>query len=184
MSKITVSTVGRIDGINRLGEQVREPGWHRLGLAVSLNAPSDAIRSEIMPINRAMPMKELRRAIADWPIYGGRKICFEYVLIPGVNDDREHARELARWLEPFREPLIGMVNVIPYNPRRDSPWPAPSDDQVDAFLAWLVEEGVYCKRRRTKGRDMMGACGQLGNEHIRKRRVVPASLTIGVADGQ
>jgi len=179
LSKITVSTVGRIDGIKRLGEQVRQPGWHRLGLAVSLNAPSDTVRNDIMPINRAMPMDELREAVLAWPIFGGRKICFEYVLIPGVNDCRVHARDLAAWLAPFREPLIGMVNVIPYNPRRDSPWAAPSEAQVDAFLAWLVEEGVYCKRRRTKGRDMMGACGQLGNENIRRRRVVPAALTIG-----
>jgi 23S rRNA (adenine2503-C2)-methyltransferase len=64
------------------------------------------------------------------------------------------------------------VNVIPYNPRRDSPWPAPRESAVRRFLDRLEERGQFCKRRRTKGRDSMAACGQLGNERIRNRRVV------------
>jgi 23S rRNA (adenine2503-C2)-methyltransferase len=184
MSKISVSTVGRIDGLRRLGEQVRQPGWHRLNLAVSLNAPTDAIRSTIMPINRAMPLRPLREAIQSWPIYGAAKICFEYVLIPGVNDSHDDARHLAdyilgraEWAAPSghggseRAPLPGLVNVIPYNPRDNSPWTAPSEDQVISFLGWLLDEGVYAKRRRTKGRDQMAACGQLGNPALRKTRV-------------
>jgi 23S rRNA (adenine2503-C2)-methyltransferase len=70
-----------------------------------------------------------------------------------------------------------MLNVIPYNPRRDSPWPAPEEDAVDRFLGWLTEETVYAKRRRTKGRRMMGACGQLGSEAIRGRRPVPLRVS-------
>jgi 23S rRNA (adenine2503-C2)-methyltransferase len=65
-----------------------------------------------------------------------------------------------------------LLNLIPYNPRRNSPWPAPKEEDVDAFLGWLGEEGVYAKRRRTKGRQMMGACGQLGSESIRNRKFV------------
>jgi 23S rRNA (adenine2503-C2)-methyltransferase len=168
MNKITVSTVGRVSGIRRLAAQVHAPGWHRLGLAVSVNAPNDRIRSELMPVNRRWPMAELRRALLDWPKYGGAKICIEYVLIPGVNDAPEHARELAEWVRP----LPACVNLIPYNPRRNSPWPAPKEEQVAEFMAWLGEAGAYVKRRRTKGRDMMGACGQLGNEGIRRRRLV------------
>ncbi|MBL9032011.1 MAG: 23S rRNA (adenine(2503)-C(2))-methyltransferase RlmN [Phycisphaerae bacterium] len=168
MSRIVVSTVGRLDGLARLAAQVREPGWHRLGLAVSINAPNDQIRSRIMPINRAMPMAALREALLAWPIFGAAKICLEYVLIPGVNDATEHARELASWARP----LPACINVIPYNPRRDSPWPAPDEASVDHFLGDLVAAGAYCKRRRTKGREMMGACGQLGNPQLRRPRLV------------
>ncbi|MFM9996445.1 MAG: 23S rRNA (adenine(2503)-C(2))-methyltransferase RlmN [Phycisphaerales bacterium] len=173
MNKITVSTVGRLDGIRRLAEQVHRPGWHRLNLAVSLNAPNDDVRSRIMPVNRAMPMADLRDALLAWPIYGGAKICIEYVLIPGVNDAPEHAREVADWVRP----LPACVNLIPYNPRRNSPWPAPEEDRVAEFLGWLLDAGAYAKRRRTKGRAMMGACGQLGSERIRKRRFVEPSVS-------
>ena len=173
MNKITVSTVGRIDGLKRMAEQIHKPGWHRLNLAVSVNAPNDEIRSRIMPVNRAMPMGELRDVLLAWPKYGGAKICIEYVLIPGVNDGPEHARQLAEYVRP----LPACVNIIPYNPRRDSPWPAPTEESVAAFLGWLSEAGAYCKRRRTKGRDMMGACGQLGNEQIRKRKYVGVSVS-------
>jgi len=70
-----------------------------------------------------------------------------------------------------------MVNLIPYNPRRDSPWAAPDEVDVDRFLGQLTEAGAYAKRRRTKGRQMMGACGQLGSEHIRRRRFVGVSIS-------
>jgi 23S rRNA (adenine2503-C2)-methyltransferase len=173
MNKITVSTVGRVDGIRRLAEQVHTPGWHRLSLAVSVNAPNDEIRSQLMPVNRKWPMAELREALLAWPKYGGAKICAEYVLIPGVNDRPEHARELAEWVRP----LPACVNIIPYNPRRNSPWPAPNELSVVEFMGWLADEGVYVKRRRTKGRDMMGACGQLGNEQIRGRKFVQLGAT-------
>lgn len=188
-SKITISTVGRIDGLRRLGELVARPGMHRLGLAVSINAPRDDVRSRIMPINRAMPMAALREALIAFPHTGKRKICFEYVLIPGVNDAREDARDLAAWLAPFgaigpsgqRRTPLALVNLIPYNPRRESPWPAPDEEQVDRFMSWLKDEDVYVKRRRTKGRSMMGACGQLGSAEIRKRRYV--GVSIGGMDG-
>jgi 23S rRNA (adenine2503-C2)-methyltransferase len=182
MSKITLSTVGRVDGIARLGQQIRTPGWHRLNLAISLNAPNDQVRSIIMPINKAMPLAQLREAIEAWPIYGAAKICFEYVLIPGVNDARDHARELGdfvlgRGAYSGRGALPGLVNLIPYNPRENSPWPAPDETLVDAFMLWLSEEGVYAKRRRTKGRDTMAACGQLGNVSLRRTREPAAALS-------
>jgi 23S rRNA (adenine2503-C2)-methyltransferase len=173
ISRITVSTVGRIDGIRRLAEQVRRPGWHRLGFAVSLNAPTDEVRSSIMPINRAAPLAALREALEGWPVYAGTKICFEYVLIPAVNDAPEHAQQLAdficgRGVWAGRPRLAGLVNLIPYNPREDSPWPAPDEAAVEAFLGWVCAAGVLAKRRRTKGRDTMAACGQLGNLAYRR----------------
>ncbi len=171
MNKITVSTVGRIDGLKKLAAKIHEPGWHRLNLAVSVNAPNDEVRSRIMPVNRGMPMAELREVLLNWPKYGGAKICMEYVLIPGVNDGEEHAKQLAEYVAP----LPACVNLIPYNPRRNSPWPAPAEEDVTRFMEWLAAAGAYVKRRRTKGRDMMGACGQLGNPEVRKRKLV--SLT-------
>jgi 23S rRNA (adenine2503-C2)-methyltransferase len=119
-------------------------------------------------------MAVLREAIEAWPIYGAAKICFEYVLIPGVNDQPEHARELGDFVlgggaYAGRPPLPGLVNLIPYNPRENSPWEAPSEESVDRFLTWLLGAGTYAKRRRTKGRDTMAACGQLGNAALRRK---------------
>ncbi len=180
-SNITVSTVGRVDGIRRLAEKVKDHGWHRLGLALSLNAPNDAVRSDIMPINRRWDMHDLQSALLDWPRFAGNKLCIEYVLIPGVNDAPEHAQQIAQFLEPFTIQNHGkpraMLNLIPYNPRRNSPWPAPEEHAVDTFLQRLIALGVFAKRRRTKGRAMMGACGQLGSEQIRQRRLVTPTIS-------
>ncbi len=188
VSKVTVSTVGRLDGLARLSEQLHTPGWHRLNLAVSLNAPNDEVRSRIMPVNRGMPMEALKRTLMSWPVYGGGKLCLEYVLIPGVNNLAGHAAEVARFVGDINTTSRNtsprcVINLIPYNPRRDSPWAAPSDAEVDAFMGELAERGVFVKRRRTKGRDLMGACGQLGSEHIRKRRFVDITNSAGGAAG-
>lgn len=172
VSRITISTVGRIDGLKKLAEVVRHPGRRTLNLAVSINAPSNEVRNQIMPINRSMPLEELVPILETWPRRKSGAICLEYVLIPGVNDRREHAEQLAGLFRKVR----GCVNIIPYNPRRDSPWPAPDEADVARFLSDLESFGQFCKRRRTKGRDTMAACGQLGNEAIRKRQVV----TLGV----
>lgn len=198
VSQVTISTVGRVDGIRRLREHVTKPGWHRLGLALSLNAPNNADRSAIMPINRKYSLEDVRDALLDWPRYSANKVCVEYVLIPGVNDTEQHAQQIADFMAPFGlcdtgiatlgrdgetivprlngTPIMAMLNLIPYNPRRNSPWPAPTESQVDQFLGWLIARGVFAKRRRTKGREMMGACGQLGAAHIRQRKLV--TLTV------
>ena len=169
-SNIAVSTVGRVEGIRRFAAFVREKGFHRCNLAVSLNAPNDEIRSQIMPINRKHPMAELREAMLAFPLRSSSAICVEYVLIPDVNDAFEHCDELCAYLRPVRCSL----NVIPYNPRRNSPWPAPTEESVAAFIERAATNGQFVKRRQTKGRSVMAACGQLGNEHIRQRkRVTP-----------
>ncbi len=180
ISQITVSTVGRVDGLRKMAERIKTPGWHRLGLAVSLNASNDQVRDELMPINRKWKMAELQSVLIDWPRFAGNKICIEYVMIPGINDGPEHLNEIAAFLEPFKVTNGGkpraMLNLIPYNPRRNSPWPAPKEEDVEAFLQALHDRGVFAKRRRTKGRTMMGACGQLGTESIRGRRLVQSAL--------
>jgi len=181
---VTVSTVGRIDGIRRYGEFISQTGFHRLNLAVSLNAPNDRIRSEIMPINRSEPIADLMAAIMAFPKRVNAAICVEYVLIPGVNDAPEHCDEVCALLKPLRCSL----NVIPYNPRRGSPWPAPDEDRVQEFVDRAIANGQFCKRRGTKGRSAMAACGQLGNENIRARKFVEIEnkerVQIRVVDGQ
>ncbi len=167
-SRVTISTVGRTDGIRRLGEFIQEPGLRRVGLAVSLNAPTDEIRSSIMPINRSEPLAKLRQAMVEFPKRPTSALCAEYVLIPGVNDRLEHADQICEFLKGIRCSL----NVIPYNPRRDSPWPAPDEATVDAFVARAISNGQFTKRRRTKGRTAMAACGQLGNERVRRRKFI------------
>lgn len=194
VSRITISTVGRVDGIRALSAKIKEPGWHRLGIALSLNAPNDAARSKIMPINRKYNLEAVRNALLEWPEYAGNKVCVEYVLIPGENDTRQHAREIAEFIAPFglhktatseasNGSVRAVLNLIPYNPRRDSPWPAPTEEQIEQFMGWLEEEGVFVKRRRTKGRRMMGACGQLGTEQIRRRQVVTPTVSASRESG-
>lgn len=167
--QITISTVGRIEGIRRLAAL----GWRYLQLAVSLNAPNDMVRSQIMPINRADNMALLREALVAYPLRRNMFIMVEYVLIPGVNDAAEHARELAEYLRPVK----CCVNVIPYNPRRESPWAAPHEESITAFLQTLRDNGQYCKRRITRGRDLMAACGQLGNPALSRRKPEYHSVT-------
>jgi len=165
-SRISVSTVGRIDGIRRLSEFVSDSECRRLRLAVSINAPDDETRSRIMPLNRAMNMSALHEALVEWCRLHPGPLLLEYVLIPGVNDSESSAVDLARWVGS----LPARVNVIPYNPRRDSPWPAPGDQAVEQFVTSLREAGLTVHRRVTQGRSLMAACGQLGNEHFRNRR--------------
>ncbi|RNC80573.1 MAG: 23S rRNA (adenine(2503)-C(2))-methyltransferase RlmN [Phycisphaera sp.] len=165
---VTISTVGRVDGLWKLREQCTKEGWRRLGIAISVNAPNDSVRNEIMPINRKWNMAELQEVLIDFPRSGNVPIMIEYVLIPSVNDADEHADELVE----FVRPLHCAVNIIPYNPRRDSPWPAPQEEDVERFAARVKAGGVFTKRRRTKGRDQMAACGQLGTQHIRGRKMV------------
>jgi len=167
-SRVAVSTVGRLEGIRRLGEFIQEPGFRGLGLAVSVNAPNDRVRDEIMPINRAEPLGALLEALRAYPKRPSAALCIEYVLIPGVNDSPEHCDEVCGLLKPLRCSL----NVIPYNPRRSSPWPAPDEGSVQRFVRRAIANGQFCKRRGTKGRSAMAACGQLGNERIRARKFV------------
>ena len=156
--RVSISTAGVTEGIRRLAAL----GWRRINVAVSLNAPNDEIRRRIMPIARGESMAELRAALLAYPLRTCQFFMIEYVLIPGVNDAIAHAEELAEYLRPVR----CVVNVIPYNPRRDSPWPAPSEESVVGFMGALKSAGVHVKRRLTKGREQMAACGQLGNREM------------------
>jgi 23S rRNA (adenine2503-C2)-methyltransferase len=113
-----------------------------------------------MPVNRRWPMAELRAALARHPLRGGIFLA-EYVLFRGVNDSREHARELAAWLKPFR----AAVNLIACNPVGASgeggPFGSPGAAEVERFKRWLNAEGQYARRRLAKGRRIAAGCGQL-----------------------
>lgn len=160
-SQITVSTVGRVDGIRKLAKL----HWPRLNLAISINAPNDELRSQLMPINRTVPLAELKQALMEYPTRKSGLFLIEYVLIKGVNDKREHAEELVLFLSHLRS----RINLIPYNPRLSSPYQAPTEEDIDLFQAHLIDLGAFVCRRQTKGRDLMAACGQLGNRELREQ---------------
>ncbi|HSP98708.1 MAG TPA: 23S rRNA (adenine(2503)-C(2))-methyltransferase RlmN [Candidatus Dormibacteraeota bacterium] len=154
-AQITVSTVGRVDGLQRLAAL----GWPNLRVAVSLNAPDDALRRDLMPVNRAMPLAALRRALDAYPLARKGRFVVEYVLLRGINDTPAHAAAVAAWCRGLR----CVVNLIPYNPQREARFAAPDEATIDRFAAELRRAGTFVTRRRTKGRDLLGACGQLGN---------------------
>lgn len=155
-AQITVSTAGRVDGLRRLAAL----GWPNLRLAISLNAADDARRAALMPVNRAMPLAELRRALDEYPLARKGRLMIEYVLLAGVNDSPADARAVADWCRG----LPCVVNVIPYNPQRAAAYATPDEETIVRFTAALRAAGAFVKRRLTKGRDLLGACGQLGNQ--------------------
>ena len=149
-SRVTVSTVGVADRIEAFFAGCRAE------LAVSLNAPDDARRSAIMPINARAPLAELRRAI-ERSLPAARKVLFEYVLFDGFNDAEEDAARLADYVAGLR----CRVNVIPGNPGPDPTLRPPKMERVERFVARLSSLGVTTLVRRPRGRDVGGACGQL-----------------------
>ena len=161
-AQITVSTVGRIDGLRRLAAL----NWPNLRIAISLNAPNDALRDQLMPINKGMPLADLQGVLLEYPLARKGLFLIEYVLLKDVNDALEHADQVAAWCRPLR----CVVNLIPYNPQRDAPYAPPAEDTVLRFLRRLRAQGIFVKRRVTQGRDLMGACGQLGNPEVRRAR--------------
>ncbi len=159
---ITISTVGLIDGIDRLADLDGPP----LNLAVSLNAPDDEIRSRLMPINRTYSMPVLKDALMRYPLGKKTAIFVEYVLIRDINDQPEHARALSAYLSSLKV----KVNLIPYNPAPGSRWQPPSAETFQRFRALLENDHVFVRRRREKGEHIMAACGQLGGRPVQADR--------------
>lgn len=151
--RITVSTVGLVPGIRRLGEDFAG----KVGLAVSLHAPDDETRSRILPMNRRYPIAELIAALESYPLPPRRRMTIEYTLIAGVNDSRQHADRLAELLRRLRV----KVNLIPMNSIDASELHAPEPEQVAAFRERLAEAGYSCFVRTRRGDDVSAACGQL-----------------------
>lgn len=162
-SRITVSTSGVVDKIDRFREEI-DPSVH---LAVSVNAPNDAIRKKVMPVNRKWDMQALYQAMERVCMEKGREIFVEYVLMEGVNDQIEHADELAEYLRGLKV----KVNLIPYNPQSRDRFAPPEQEVIDAFSRRMQERGYLTLVRQKKGQKIMAACGQLGNLQLRKEIV-------------
>jgi 23S rRNA (adenine2503-C2)-methyltransferase len=154
--RMTVSTSGIVPGIEKFA---KEPLDVRPRLAISLNAPNDTIRTEIMPINRKWPISEVIDAVRRVPLRSRERITFEYVLLGGVTDRPEHAREVARLVR--RSGLSAKVNLIAWNPGPGIACSTPTPEAVAAFHVALTGEGIPAYIRQPRGRDIFAACGQL-----------------------
>jgi len=165
--RVTLSTSGVVPNIRKLKEALP------VALAVSLHAPNDAIRSKIMPINDAYPIATLLAACKDYLEVAPRDfITFEYVMLKGVNDAPDHARELARTLAAAKVPA--KVNLIPFNPFPESGFEKTERDRVHLFQKILMDAGYIATIRKTRGDDIDAACGQLAGQVVNrmKRKVV------------
>ncbi|MEW5734438.1 MAG: 23S rRNA (adenine(2503)-C(2))-methyltransferase RlmN [Thermodesulfobacteriota bacterium] len=148
---VTVSTVGLA---NRIPDLSRDTPAN---LAVSVNAADDETRQRIMPVNRTYPLAALLAACHDFFLRPGRRITFEYVLLKDLNDSERDARNLARLLSH----IPAKINLIAYNPHPESPFARPDEDRVLAFQKVLTDRNFTAMLRKSKGADILAACGQL-----------------------
>lgn len=149
---ITISTCGLIDGINKYSEE-----GIQTNLAISLHAPNDEIRNELMPINKVYPMDGLREAVSNYINKTNRRVTFEYILLKDINDDIIYARQLAHYLRG----LNAYVNLIPYNSVDEHGYQPSSKEQAEIFKSELLRLHINVTMRKEHGRDIDGACGQL-----------------------
>ncbi|QDU54264.1 23S rRNA (adenine(2503)-C(2))-methyltransferase RlmN [Aeoliella mucimassa] len=150
--RITVSTVGLPNSIRKLADLDT-----RYRLAISLHAPNDALRDEIVPVNRKMPLDDILNAADYYFERSGRRLTFEYVLLADLNDRPEHAHQLVDLLQG----RTALVNVIPYNPVSGLPYRTPSSDAQQTFRRILEEGDLAVRFRHRKGDKINAACGQL-----------------------
>jgi 23S rRNA (adenine2503-C2)-methyltransferase len=153
-SRMTVSTSGIVPGIERFAKEKLRPK-----LALSLNAPNNSIRESIMPVTRKWRIEDLLSALREVPLRPRERMTFEYVLLGGINDSLQHARELSLLLQTSGLP--SKVNLIVWNPGPDIPYRMPNPQGVAAFQQHLIASGVPAFLRRPRGRDIYAACGQL-----------------------
>lgn len=150
--RMTVSTAGIVPRIYDFGQESIRPK-----LAISLNASNDAARTELMPLNRKWDLEKLIAAAREFPLRNRERITFEYVLLNGVNDSVENAKEVAELLRGMR----AKVNLIALNPGPGIQFSTPAEDRVVAFQQVLMQAGIPAFVRRPRGRDIFAACGQL-----------------------
>jgi 23S rRNA (adenine2503-C2)-methyltransferase len=152
--RITVSTSGLVPGIERLAGMQPRP-W----LALSLNATTDEARGRLMPVNRVWNLARLRAALDRWTLAPGEKLLVEYVLMAGENDTPEDADRLADWLGGLA--TGHNINLIRMNEHPSAPFKEPPEARLEAFMARLKARGCFVTVRKSRGRDVQGACGQL-----------------------
>ena len=153
--RVTVSTAGLVPRLVSLGRDTK------VNLAVSLNAADNHTRDRLMPINRKYPIEKLLEACRLFPLTGGRRITFEYVLLKNVNDSNEDARRLAKLLRPIKS----KINLIPFNSHEGCPFQRPDEDAIVRFQNILIDRNYTVIIRRSKGQDISAACGQLRARH-------------------
>ncbi|HKJ04910.1 MAG TPA: 23S rRNA (adenine(2503)-C(2))-methyltransferase RlmN [Geopsychrobacteraceae bacterium] len=149
--RVTLSTSGLVPEMHELAKRIK------VGLAVSLNATTDQLRDQLMPINRKYPLAELMEACRNLPLEPRQRITFEYILIGGVNDSRTDAKRLVKLLHGIR----AKVNLIPYNEHVGSEFNQPSSEVIEEFQRYLLDRQIVAIRRASKGQDISAACGQL-----------------------
>jgi len=157
--RITLSTVGLIPQVQRLMEETR------VNLAVSLHAPTDELRSRLMPVNRKYSLQQLMKCCRSLPIPRRKRITFEYVLLHGINDSEQEALKLCELLQGLR----CKVNLIPFNPHPGSAFRRPMAEAIERFQKVLHEHGLQINVRRPRGDDIQAACGQLQGEEQHRR---------------
>jgi len=169
--KITVSTAGIVPGIQKLGRED-----FIVNLAVSLHAPYEDLRTQLMPINKKYPLEMVLNACREYPLPKRRRITFEYVLLKGVNDRPIHAKELAKILQGFR----CKINLLPFNEAEALPYERPSEADVLQFQKILIHHGYSAFIRTSRGRDILAACGQLAAcSSFKVRPMSSATASIG-----
>ncbi|MSP39410.1 MAG: 23S rRNA (adenine(2503)-C(2))-methyltransferase RlmN [Deltaproteobacteria bacterium] len=164
--RVTLSTVGLVPQIEKLMAETR------VNLAISLHAATDELRGELMPVNRKYPLKQLVDCCRNLPLPRRKRITFEYVLLRGVNDSVQDARNLVKLLKG----ISCKVNVIPFNPHPESHYQRPSAEEIARFQAVLNDAGMQINIRRPRGDDIQAACGQLQGEQAKFG--APAAATV------
>jgi 23S rRNA (adenine2503-C2)-methyltransferase len=157
--RITLSTVGLLSALERLAKEPVMPN-----LAISLHAPTDLLRGELVPINQKYGVADIIAACKRFPVRKRSRITFEYVLLAGVNDSPHDARTLAKLVAGVKS----KVNLIPLNAAPGIPFERPSDAAIDLFARTLADRGIVVSVRKSRGRDIRAACGQLIVEGQRK----------------
>jgi 23S rRNA (adenine2503-C2)-methyltransferase len=159
--RVTLSTAGLVPGIDRLRERID------VALAVSLHAPDDELREQLVPLNRKYPIAELMRACADYVSdKHKRTVTFEYTLIDGVNDHPDHARKLVKLLRR----LPSKLNLIPFNPFPGTAYRCSPESRIREFQSIVMEGGLIATVRKTRGDDIDAACGQLVGKVLDRTR--------------
>jgi len=175
--RLTVCTVGRIEGIR----QLQALGMKRLNLSISLNAADDVLRSDLMPVNRVAKLAELSEVLQAYRPRPNFVLGVNYCLLPDMNLGPQHAQAVAEFCRPIGRV---MVNVIPYNPGTAPLTRAPTEAEIEEFIEQLRSHGLPVRRRITKGRSVMAACGQLGNVELRRIRRKPSADLAGASGAQ
>ncbi len=171
--RVTLSTSGVVPGIVRTGEEIG------VMLAISLHATRDDLRDELVPVNKKYPLKELMQACRNFHgLSNARRITFEYVMLKGINDSLQDAKELVQLLKG----IPAKINLIPFNPWPGSPYECSDWEQIEKFADFVNQCGYASPIRTPRGRDILAACGQLKSESERlriKERLAMEAMVIG-----